>query len=387
MKANSNILLTLIVLLLLSNCASPTAKMMQRGQVATPTFRDTIPFELREDLIVVRAQVNGKPMTMDFVWAPGALHSKLSKEAISYLGLEQYAAEHDGMVMVEQVTFGEVIFEDHAFEMTEYPLQSPARCVAEGGILGSNLLRNCNWIVDFDAQHILFMDKAQFESVAPEQKISFSPHKYTGTPLVKANITGYGKQEIAVDLGYSGALALPLQKVKNTAAGTRVYDEITQGILHPKADESYLLPSTDLQVGSWQSRTPSVLATSGEARMGNQIWQHYKVGLNFNTNELWLWPREGNYEPATAPSLGWLPKYDADGGLSVGYLLEGSPAWEAGLRAGDKVLVVDRRAAPAVFNDYCTYLFTVDERFGKAQQMMIQTDKMKQPVSISSQSR
>ena len=83
------VLIGLIALSMLAACTtSPTAKMMQRGQVATPTFRDTIPFEMRNDYIVVRAQLNDMPMAMDFVWAPGALHSTLSEESVAYFGLD-----------------------------------------------------------------------------------------------------------------------------------------------------------------------------------------------------------------------------------------------------------------------------------------------------------
>lgn len=373
---------------LLAACTiSPTAKMMQRGQVANPAFRDTIPFEVRNDQIVVRAQLNDMPMAMDFVWAPGALHSTLSEESVAYLGLDSTVDRQLDMVMVGKVAFGTVVFEDHAFEVKDYPVPAPARCIAQGGILGSNLLRNCNWIVDFDAQHIVFMDPAQFTADPPAYRLPFKKDNVYGTPLIKAAVAGYGKQNIAVDLGYSGGLSLALQKAERKVEGAKVYDTISAGILRSKGGNHYLFPPTSLNAGNWQVDLPALTAGVGESRLGNQIWQQYRVGLNFQAEELWLWPREQAYTPQPQPVLGWLPRYEEDGGLSVGYLVEGSPAWEAGLRIGDRISVVGRRAAPAVFNDYCTYLFTVEERFGQSDQVVLQLEKREQPVRVSSQSR
>ncbi|NBC09759.1 MAG: hypothetical protein GVY26_21410 [Bacteroidetes bacterium] len=379
-------LIGLIALSVLAACTtSPTAELMQRGQITTPAFRDTLPFEMRNDYIVVRAQLNGRPMAMDFVWAPGALHSTLSEESVSYLGLDSLLDRETGMLLVDKVAFGEVVFEGHAFEVKDYPVPAPARCIAQGGILGSNLLRHCNWVVDFDAQQIVFMDKAQFATDPPAHRLPFKTHKVLGTPLIKAEVAGHGKQQLAVDLGYSGGLALSLEKAGQ--GGTVVYDAIAAGILETQSAAYRLHAPSSLRAGDWQVDLPVVTARAGEARLGNQIWQHYKVGLNFQTEELWLWPREEAYQPQPQPLLGWLPRYDKDGGLSVGYLVEGSPAWEAGLRIGDKISVLGRRAAPAVFNDYCTYLFTVQQRFGQDDQIILQLEKSEQPVRISLQSQ
>ena len=380
------VLIGLIALSMLAACTtSPTAKMMQRGQVATPTFRDTIPFEMRNDYIVVRAQLNDMPMAMDFVWAPGALHSTLSEESVTYLGLDSTVDRKLDMIMAGKVAFGTVVFEDHAFEVTEYPVPAPARCIAQGGILGSNLLRHCNWIVDFDAKHIVFTDQEQFAAEPPAHRLSFQTHKVFGTPVIKAEVAGHGKQQLAVDLGYSGGLALSLSEAKRP--GTKAYDAISAGILQPKDAIYQLYGPSSLRVEDWRADLPEVAGRAGQSRLGNQVWQHYKVGLNFQTEELWLWPREETYQAEPQPTLGWLPRYDEDGGLSVGYLVEGSPAWEAGLRIGDKISVVGRRAAPAVFNDYCTYLFTVYQRFGQADQVVLQLEKSEEPVRISLQSQ
>ncbi len=387
-----SIFASLVLLLALSNACitSQTAARLKSGSLTSGSFTDTIPFELRNGLIVVRAHLNGREMGMDFIWGSGEYGSKLSKEGAAYLGLSAEAEEGNfgrDIVLVDSIRLGDATVEGLAFQLVTYPLRSPARCIAEGGVLGSNFLRHCNWIIDYDQQHIIFSSLEQPLQAKPAHRIPFRRLGPFGRPAVKVQLNGYGKQELIVDLGYIGGVYLNEKRVKKSANAARYQDGVYQRLIGGPAVDGLLLDGGQLQAGSWEHTFQELRAGAGVSKLGSKVWQHYRVGLDYAREELLLWPRSEGYTAPLAPVLGWLPHYDEDGGVSVGFIVEGSPAWEAGLRLDDKIEVIDRRAAPAVFNDYCTYLSELHQRFGTAERMSIKLKKMEQPVTLQANSQ
>jgi hypothetical protein len=379
-----------LILIVFQQCTAPrSAQLLESGEAPQAEFRDTLPFEMRGGLIVVRARLENTDMPMDFVWNPGLPYSQLTEEAAAYLGMQEAfklaladgQGEVDELALIDSLELGSSLFRKLAFGFVRYPMYAPERCIAEGGVLGANLLRTCNWVVDFDQRQIVLMDKTQFPDEAPLHRLPFKTDKRSGVPRLKVELPPYGKHTVAVDLGYNGPVAVKVGKVKGRPGGQKVFDAVSRSQLQV----FHRLPDAELRVGNWQKAEAKVLACTQSPKAGIQLWRAFRLGFHYGKQELVLWPRELDYKPAAEPILGWLPHFDRNGGVSVGYVREGSPAWEAGLRIGDKIAGIDRRAAPALFNDYCSYFFELRQRFGQRRQMSVKLAGKEAPLRLSAQ--
>lgn len=366
----------------LSACTlSPTEQMLASGSVA-PIHQDTLPFELRKGFIVVRAQLNGMDMPIDFIWDSGAA-SRLPGATLAYLGLSGEASQTGDLLMLDSLKLGNTVFYDLAFERADYEGYSPPKCIAEGGVIGANLIRNANWLIDFEQQILVLSAKdAPLGPAGPTHRLPFSADKVTGEPKLKANVEGFSKARLLTAcVGRGTGLNWPVSQ--RPANAVRAYDRQIKTVLRAGVDSSFLLPKAQAQLGSLKWEGTVNCRMEAEGRVGNEIWQSYTLGLNYGREELLLWPRQGQAEtPPALPALGWMPHFDPMGELTVGYVIEGSPAWEAGLRVGDVVDQIDRRAAPGWYNDFCTYLFGVEAQFAKSQQMVVKLRKQQAPAQL-----
>lgn len=356
--------------LMLGGCTSiPYQSLIEAGAPGRLAKRDTIPFELRAGYIVVRARLNDKMMPLDFIWDSGAPVSRLSKATLSYLGQPERA---DAPVFqLDSVQIGHTVFQQPAFQRIDYEGYAGPKCIAEAGILGANFIRHCNWIIDFDQKHLILQPKElPLSPGGAAYTLDFKTTPY-GQPRLKWQIEDIGKANAIAAIGHEDGFHLQTRKIPPNAR--KAYD---RGIRHRFAagvDTLYLIQSATAEAGplKWQGAL-SLHSDAPASWIGNDLWAQYNICLDFSANRLHLTPRSQPAPPDTPlPALGWMPHFTPKSELEVGFLIEGSPAWEAGLRMGDTIEQIDRRAAPGWYNDFCTYLLEVETQFGKPQKMMV----------------
>ncbi len=367
--------------LILGSCTSiPHQSLIEAGAPKRVSEQDTIPFELRAGYIVVRARLNDKSMPLDFIWDSGAPVSRLSRATLSYLGRLELA---DAPVFqLDSVQLGRTVFQQPAFQSIGYEGYAAPKCIAEAGILGANFIQHCNWRIDFDQQHLILKPKSQpLGPGGAAYTLDFKSTPY-GQPRLKWQVEGLGKADVVAAIGHEDGLHLQTRKIPANAR--RAYDK---GIRHRFAagvDTFFLIEGHTAKAGplKWQG-TLSVRPDQTASWVGNDLWAQYNIGLDYAANAIYLTPRSQPAPSATPlPALGWMPHFTPMSELSVGFLIEGSPAWEAGLRMGDTIEQIDRRAAPGWYNDFCTYLSEVETQFGQPSQMMVKRKGNAPPLQL-----
>ncbi|MEQ8702595.1 MAG: aspartyl protease family protein [Phaeodactylibacter sp.] len=359
---------------------SVNQKIYQAGSPALTIFQDTLPFELREGFMVVRARLNDRTMPLDFIWDSGAPVSTISQATREYLGLPK-SIKPGTLARLDSLRLSNVSFPSVPVEIIDYDGYAAPKCIAEAGVIGANLIRHCNWYIDFDQQLIIFSDKAQQAQVAtPSHTLDFKTTAL-GQPELKVVTDITGKNKAIAGIGQSGGLCIEAPKLPD--AGQMAYD---QGIINRFAhtiDTTVIFPDTQVGIGplSWQGLL--TVQRNHASRLGNDLWAQYNVALNFETETISLIARTQAPPPiAPLPQLGWMPHFTPVSELTVGFIIVGSPAWEAGLRMGDVIDQIDRRAAPGWYNDYCAYLSSVQSQFAVPQQMQVFKNGSKQPLNL-----
>jgi hypothetical protein len=149
-------------------------------------------------------------------------------------------------------------------------------------------------------------------------------------------------------------------------------------------DTAVVFENADMQVGGLDFQGTLKVQSDRQNQIGNALWAQYNLALNFKEANIQLSPRAEALTPDfSLPRLGWMPHFTPKSDLTVGFIVVGSPAWEAGLRMGDVIDQIDRRASPGWYNDYCAYLSSVQAQFAAPEQMQVFKNGSKQPISLS----
>ncbi|MCI4650290.1 PDZ domain-containing protein [Phaeodactylibacter sp.] len=348
---------------------------------STSVFRDTLPFEFREGFIVVRARLNDKSMPLDFIWDSGAAVSTISQATREYLGLPN-SIQAGAVTTLDAFHLSGITFPTVPVEIVNYDGYAAPKCIAEAGVIGANIIRHCNWHIDFDQQLLIFSDLATpTASTSATHTLTFKTTPY-GQPEVKMTSAAMGKAKAVASIGHSGPVRISRKQLPDT--GTMVYDRAVVDRFASGIDTAVVFENADLQVGGLNFQGTLKVQSGRQNQIGNALWAHYNLTLNFEEATIQLSPRATAPTPAYAlPRLGWMPHFTPKSDLTVGFIVVGSPAWEAGLRMGDVIDQIDRRASPGWYNDYCAYLSSVQAQFGAPEQMQVFKNGSKQPISLS----
>lgn len=360
---------------------SSTQKIYQATPPSARVFQDTLPFELREGFIVVRARLNNKSIPLDFIWDSGAPVSTIAQATRQYLGLPKNITPGT-VVRLDSLRLGGATFSKVPVKVVDYEGYTAPKCIAEAGVIGANIVRHCNWYIDFDQQLIIFSDQTQQVRTDPAaHALSFKTTRY-GQPELKVKATTMGKHKVLASVGHSGSLRAKVKKLP--ATGLMAYD---RGILNRFAtavDTVAIFPDEPFSLGTlaWQS---NLTVQRGEpSQLGNDLWTRYNVAIDYDSEVIRLFSRvQAPPSSAPLPQLGWMPYFTPTSDLTVGFIIVGSPAWDAGLRMGDVIDQIDRRAAPGWYNDYCAYLEKVQTQFAEPRQMLVFKNGAKQPLAIT----
>jgi hypothetical protein len=372
-------------LLLLSFFYACTPSAIQKTYQSPPpsasVFQDTLPFELREGFIVVRARLNDKTMPLDFIWDSGAPVSTISQATRQYLGLPQDKAS-GSMARLDSLQLSHITFPSVPVKIVAYEGYTAPKCIAEAGVIGANIIRHSTWHIDFDQQWIVFSDKNSKPATGTAAYVlDFKTNSY-GQPELKVKTSSMGKNSVVAGIGHHGNLRIGAKKLPTD--GVMVYDRGITDRFATAVDTSAIFPETEMSTGelSWQGRL--TVQQERQSRLGNDLWAKYNVTLDFKSETISLFSRIQAPPPTLPlPLLGWMPHFTPMSDLTVGFIVVDSPAWEAGLRMGDVVDQIDRRAAPGWYNDYCAYLSAVQAQFAAPKQMQVFKNGSKQPLSLS----
>jgi hypothetical protein len=363
-------------------CAPSVApEIYQAAPPSTSVFRDTLPFEFREGFIVVRARLNDKSMPLDFIWDSGAAVSTISKATREYLGLPN-SIQAGAVTTIDTFHLSGITFPSVPVKIVNYDGYAAPKCIAEAGVIGANIIRHCNWHIDFDQQLLIFSDLAQ--PIAPPPAAHTLDFKTTpyGQPALSMATAAMGKAKAIASIGHNGPVRLSSKQLPD--AGTMVYDRAVVDRFASDIDTAVVFENTDMQVGGLDFQGTLKVQSGRQNQIGNALWAQYNLALNFKTATIQLSPRAAAPTPDFAlPQLGWMPHFTPKSDLTVGFIVVGSPAWEAGLRMGDVIDQIDRRAAPGWYNDYCAYLSNVQAQFAAPEQMQVFKNGSKQPILLS----
>lgn len=330
------------------------------GNLNRENFTDSIPFQLKKDLIIVQAQINGKQKPLDFIFDTGAFNSKINHTLTEEYDLETKAIKENEdtngniktieVTQLKQVKLGETLFTKIGAGKVVYAEDSPSPCIAEHGIIGANLIKLAHWKIDYAKQMIYFSDEP-FAIDNPSEAINFNydAPMLSATPKVDFIIDGKKVQNLLIDTGSNGGFRLP-SSVENAFSSTETetyYDRSVSGIYGFKTDT---LVVKSLHLDDFNTVFPIQFSVLGKGLIGNEFLKHFKLYINPSDDVIIL----ERQTPIVQPQKHQLSVVPSDDNTWI--INRVSANAKHGLNLGDTVLKVNDKTPADLYKNYCEYV-------------------------------
>lgn len=350
----------LVVIILFSTLIScsylKNVQLLSGGELKRQQFVQAIPFEMRKDLIVVKAKVNGDSTEREFIFDTGAFNSKIEKGLAESLSMKTITTKSNstaaGVTRIIEVTridslvFGETAFYNVGAGKVEYDEQSASPCIAQHGIIGANIMKLAHWKIDYENQMIYFSDQP-FEVKESAYNIEFDNPLLSGTPLISMKIGGKEAQNILFDVGYNGGLVLPIALAEEFEGSDKLFfDRSTTGIYGAKTD-TLIEKQLEIEIDGFQTSIPVNFSANGKALLGNEFLKHFEVIINYDKNIIQLIERKA---VSIEPNAPFIPGVLNDNQWVVDRIANDLP-----FELGDTLSTVNGKVPADLFASYCDY--------------------------------
>lgn len=372
----------ILSLLLISSCNyTNNVFLLSRGSVEQKNFYESIDFENRHGIIVVKGFVNGQEDTLEFIFDTGAFDNKISQfRADQYMMKEKATKDKSdsqgneqkiSMTLIEKVSLGNVDFKNTAAGIIEFPENSLSPCIAADGIIGANLIREANWKIDFVNNKIWITDDfSRFNELNTNEvkAIKFKKPLLSGTPKIDVTVNQKELGNILFDLGSNGGIDLPVS-LKNTIFPDQSFkwdttlDNSSSGIWGTNFDSVFSVQSEIGFKGNSSTSAEINFAEQGFAKVGNDVWEKYDVYMNYDKKRIYLKPNSQFDSVKTKRDFGFIPYYNSENVWTVENLVLGSPAHKSGINFGDTITKIDGKTPDEFYSSFCGYFDWVTTYF------------------------
>jgi len=335
-------------------------QLLSGGELRRQDFVQAIPFEMKKDLMVVKAKVNGDSTEREFIFDTGAFNSKIEKALAESLKLKTITTKSNstaaGVTRVIEVTridsiiFGKTAFYNIGAGKVEYDKQSASPCIAPHGIIGANILKLAHWKIDYEKQLIYFSDQA-FEVEKKSHKIPFDNPLLSGTPSISLKIGGKEAQNVLFDVGYNGGLVLPIGLADAFDGEEKLFfDRSTTGIYGSKTD-ILVEKQLEIEIDGFKTTIPVSFSANGKALLGNEFLKHFDIIINYEEDIIELAQRK---DVAIMPNRKFIPGISNNNRWVVDRTTKALP-----LSLGDRLISINGKTPADLFENYCDYVMNI----------------------------
>ncbi|WP_370391109.1 aspartyl protease family protein [uncultured Winogradskyella sp.] len=353
--------------------------LLTSGDLDRENFTDSISFEMKKDLVIVKAQINGKDNMLDFIFDTGAFNSKINHTLTEAYNLETKAIKENEdsngnvkiieVTQLEKVQLGHTVFSKIGAGKVKYAEESPSPCIAEHGIIGANLIKLANWKIDYEKQMIYFSDKP-FSVDNPSKAIvlDYDAPTLSATPKVNVKIAGRTVENLLIDTGSNGGFRLPsaLQNAFTSTETQTYYDRSVSGIYGFSTDT---LVIKTLPLDDFKTTFPIQFSALGKGLIGNEYLKYFKLYIDTDDDVITLEPQRTIETPKERP-ISFIPTSDNRWQIN-----RVSANAKHGLKLGDTLLKINNSTPKDLYKDYCDYVMNSHEIYESAYLELVTVEK------------
>ena len=359
-------LFTGLIILVFCSCSSHWTKAIRNGRIVQNQFEETVDFEVQKGLIFTNVLINGKKYRFLFdSGAPFSVSEELQEEfsfkkvSTGNIVDSDHNRKKITWVKVGSAQIGNVSFVNQTALVVDLKANPILECLHFDGIIGSNLMRHCNWTIDQEKNQLRLSSSVHQDSTDNHIKIPFDSDVQYNI-LLQMNMGRASVKKMKVDYGSNGAIALKenvfsILKDKGIIDNTFTINGSKQsGVIgKPVKYKHEITISDSVSLNNFHLDNVEV-KSSKSALIGNKVLSRFIVTIDWNNRNLYLTPRETI--PSSTSSFGIQIGFTDKKGTYIQSVIENSKAYHQGLRPEMKVVRLDQLDFKKK-NDYCDYVF------------------------------
>ena len=362
-------LIAVITMLSLEGCkVMKVYKEMTAGEANIVALPDTIPFEIRSGLIIVKVKINQKEYDFildtgapTLIWAETAQELGLEKSKVSNVASDGNGQDqHLEFFKTKTVALRKMIYSNMNVANIN-TMSKELACYANGGILGGNFLMHYNWQIDYKNKRLIVCTnfdkltipenarKVEVMFTMPQGQILIDKIRFLGSKDYFIMDTGFtGNFELAKDLGnanlkrYEGEVIIK-QGYGGLSAGGRV-----------KEEEKYIKTKLLMPMDTLQNVVLNMSAP--RSKIGNQYLSQFEsITIHYTSKEKAVYFGKKESKEFKNLDFGFTLYFDSkDNKFKIGSIFQNSEAAKAGLALDDVIFEVnDNDLRNIDFNQYC----------------------------------
>jgi len=313
------------------------------AQVEDIPIKGTVPFELKEHCIIIKAKVNGSPRTYDFLLDTGAL-TFIDKEVAGELDLKT----RGNMAKMDTLEMGDVSIPNIFAFTTFNPEAFRKHGITFHGIIGSNLLERFKVTLDYRNQRMIISpDEETTGGSAPGYRCKFTNHPVNYAPLVDCTINGNVSVKAMVDTGQPYSIVFPLEYLDKLNARNNQHLVKSKGIMvkwpNTKTTDSSIWRLDQFEMENL--KTNNLMCCFAELPrllslplLGRDYLAQFLITIDYPNDEILFVPYGEAQFVENLFSFGINLGRGENNTIVVEGLWAGGPADRAGIRVGDEIV-------------------------------------------------
>lgn len=369
----------IILAFVLYGCPNHWTEAIKNGGIDKESFNTSIPISIKNDLIIVPVQIENN--TYQFLLDTGApfsiskeLQSKFQFKTVSKGTLRdsdnsQISVDY---VSIPKTTLNNIGFINQVAFVGDFSKNPIIECLGIDGIIGSNMMRYCNWKIDAKNKSIQISNEEFILKNHDSIKMNFKPNRQysikISTHLGKSKITN-----LTLDYGSNGGITVP----------QKIYDTLVNRNIIKKSLVQYGLSSSGLggqlkQINRSFSRVDSLalgkvisnnvpIKTGKSGLLGTEVLSKHIVAINWSSQSL-AFEKYPNQPEDIYKTFGVNVGIQNNKYL-VTSIVKNSPAEKAGIKPNMQVL--NFNSIDFSKNTYCDYINYLDDNKVNKLQIMV----------------
>ena len=333
----------------------PPAWVSTMPFAAVERFVERVPFRFAHNKIWLEVALGGKPRRFVFdTGSPTLLDTALAEElgleiVDRIVGTDAHGAKvENGIAILDALTLGELTIHDVPVMVHDLSRTSIGGCLVDG-VLGSEILPVGNWRIDVAAGIMTIAnDRADLPIADGAEIADLHVFGYPYTPYFDMLFENGMESKAMFDTGSAEMFALcppELESLENNKRFRRQlrihgYGSIGESLGGAAPDaELTKVRLQQLEVGGVAlGEVVATLRPLAPSLLGADVLRHFVVTLAYPERKAYFERRDER--PRALPTFGFGPAFSGET-VTAAFVWEGSPAWRAGLRAGDRVTRID----------------------------------------------
>lgn len=326
--------------------------VLSAGHIKQNDFSETVSFNYEGRHLYVQPEINGKKY--HFILDSGAptildrtIAEKLNLDSITTMSAKGVKGKTSEVILskIDSLKLDDLTFYDCGAGIADLSSKFPFSCYPFDGILGSNIMKQAIWQIDFENQKIhVVSHKNKLPTGYGEIKKEMSAGIIYGIPHIED--FPFKNHKFTIDLGSRGCIGLTkpaLTDIKPELAIAKIDKGIgynSYGFNGSYADTLTYIDLESLQIGQQYKIPAQVRSTANDDNLiGLEFLQFFTVTLDWKNGIFAL--NRHNDKPSLQSHFATPIRLKLDGdNITIGRIFKNSDLSHKGLHFGDTVVSI-----------------------------------------------